>query len=366
MLFHSSIRKELARTFGATLVILITVVMTTTVIRTLGEATRGVFNPTDVMIIMGYSLLSQLPAILSFSLFLAIVSVLTRMYRDSEMVIWLGSGRGLTSLIRPLLGFAWPVFVLILVLAMLVLPWAFSQIEDLRDKYQKRSDVSRVEPGQFQESANGDKVFFIDKDSSNKEQGINVFMVTRERGIETVTSADRGTVQVDDGQKRLVLENGQRVEIATATRETNFSTFERYTIKLGFDAPSSRKSVPTSTLPTSELLASSLPPHRGELVWRLGFFLAAINVIFLGLAVSGFNPRVGRASNLIFAFMAYLVYFNMLALGKNWVETGRIPADQLVLYLHGGMFAFSMLWLTIRQNHWILRLPVHWRKGANR
>ena len=364
MLFHSSIRKELARTFGATLVILITVVMTTTVIRTLGEATRGLFAPTDVMIIMGYTVLSQLPAILSFSLFLSIVSVLTRMYRDSEMVIWLGSGRGLTSLIRPLLRFAWPVFVLILTLALLVLPWAFSQIEDLRDQFQKRSDVSRVEPGQFQESANGDKVFFIDKDSSNKEQGINVFMVTRERGIETVTSADRGTVEVDDGQKRLVLENGQRVEIAMDTRQSNFSTFERYTIKLGFDAPSARNFVPASTLATKDLLASPLPAHRGELVWRAGFFLAAVNVIFLGLAVSGFNPRVGRANNLIFAFMAYLVYFNMLALGKNWVETGRMPAGQLLLYLHGGVFAISMLWLTVRHNHWALRLPARWHRGA--
>ena len=364
MLFHSSIRKELARTFGAILVILITVVMTTTVIRTLGEASRGIFNPTDVMLIMGYSVLSQLPAILTFSLFLAIVSVLTRMYRDSEMVIWLGSGRGLTSLIRPLLGFAWPVFVLILTLALLVLPWAFGQIEDLRDRYQKRSDISRVEPGQFQESANGDKVFFIDKDSSNKEQGVNVFMVTRERGVDTVTSADRGTVQADEGQKRLVLENGQRVEITTATREASFSTFERYTIKLGFDAPSTRNFVPASTLPTAALLASPLPAHQGELVWRAGFFLAAINVIFLGLAVSGFNPRVGRASNLVFAFMAYLVYFNLLALGKNWVETGQMSAGQLLLNLHGGVFVLSLLWLTIRHNHWALRLPARWRTGA--
>jgi len=366
MLFHSSIRKELARTFGATLVILITVVMTTTVIRTLGEASRGIFNPTDVMIIMGYWVLSQLPAILSFSLFLAIVSVLTRMYRDNEMVIWLGSGRGLSSLIRPLLHFAWPVFVLILILALLVLPWAFSQIEDLRDQYQKRSDVSRVEPGQFQESANGDKVFFIDKDSSNKEQGINVFMVSRERGVETLTSASRGTVQVADGQKRLVLENGQRVEINMDTRESNFSTFERYTIKLGFAAPTARDFVPASTLPTTDLLASPLPALQGELVWRVGFFLAAINVIFLGLAVSGFNLRVGRASNLVFAFLAYLVYFNMLALGKNWVETGQMPAAQLVLYLHGGMLALSLTWLTIRHNHWALRLPARWRAGAKR
>ena len=52
MLFHSSIRKELARSFGATLVVLVTVVMTMTLIRTLGEASRGTFNPADVMIIM--------------------------------------------------------------------------------------------------------------------------------------------------------------------------------------------------------------------------------------------------------------------------------------------------------------------------
>jgi lipopolysaccharide export system permease protein len=236
----------------------------------------------------------------------------------------------------------------------------------LRDKYQKRSDVSRVEPGQFQESGNGDKVFFIDKDSSNKEQGINVFMVTREPGgIETVTSAERGTVQVVDGQKRLVLESGQRLEISLDSRESNFSTFERYSTNLGFDAPSVRNLGPARTMATIDLLFSPLPTAHGELVWRAGFFLSAINVIFLGLAVSGFNPRVGRASNLIFAFMVYLVYFNLLALGKNWVEAGELPALQLLLYLHGGVFALSLVWLAVRHNYWTVRIPARWRAGAN-
>ena len=54
MLFHSSIRKELARSFGATLIVLVTVVMTMTLIRTLGQASRGSFNPSDVMLVMGY------------------------------------------------------------------------------------------------------------------------------------------------------------------------------------------------------------------------------------------------------------------------------------------------------------------------
>ena len=41
MLFHSSLRKELARSFGATLVVLVTIVMTMMLIRTLGLASRG-------------------------------------------------------------------------------------------------------------------------------------------------------------------------------------------------------------------------------------------------------------------------------------------------------------------------------------
>ena len=95
MLFHSSLRKELARSFGATLVVLVTIVMTMTLIRTLGLATRGSVNPQDVMMVMGYVVLGYLPTILTLCLFIAIVGTLSRMYSDSEMVIWFAAGRGL-------------------------------------------------------------------------------------------------------------------------------------------------------------------------------------------------------------------------------------------------------------------------------
>lgn len=57
MLFDSSIRRELARSFGATLVVLVTVVMTMMLIRTLGQASRGSVNPSDVMLVMGFTVL---------------------------------------------------------------------------------------------------------------------------------------------------------------------------------------------------------------------------------------------------------------------------------------------------------------------
>ncbi|MBU3646917.1 MAG: LPS export ABC transporter permease LptF, partial [Limnohabitans sp.] len=56
MLFHSSIRKELARSFGATLIVLVTIVMTMMLIRTLGQASSGSVNPTEISLVMGYTM----------------------------------------------------------------------------------------------------------------------------------------------------------------------------------------------------------------------------------------------------------------------------------------------------------------------
>ena len=189
MLFDSSIRKELARSFGATLVVLVTVVMTMMLIRTLGQASRGSVNPSDVMLVMGFTVLGQLPIILSLSLFVAVVSTLSRMYRDSEMVIWFASGRGLASLLRPLLRFAWPVMAVIAVLSLAVWPWSNTQIQELKTRYERRSDIDRIAPGEFQESANGRRVFFIDKESPDPQSANNVFIVTSDAKGEAVTSA---------------------------------------------------------------------------------------------------------------------------------------------------------------------------------
>ena len=358
MLFHSSIRKELARSFGATLVVLVTVIMTMTLIRTVGEASRGTFNPTDVMIIMGYTVLSDMPTILSLSLFIAILSVVTRMYKDSEMVIWFGSGRGVMSLLTPMFRFSWPILVVILVLAMFVLPWAFGRIEDLRDKFEKRGDIARVEPGQFQESANGDRVFFVERNSEGKQTGNNVFIATKEAGKETITSAKTGRIEIIGRDKFLILKNGQRLEKDTVKSDLNVSVFDTYGVRVGVDDSSSRTYIPVESIPTLGLIADPAPQKLAELSWRIGLVLAAVNFVLLGIASAGMNPRVGRVANLGFAFLLFVVYFNLLVLGKTWVESGKVQFGVYLLQLHGGAAVLSLLWLAKRHNNWEFRLPV--------
>jgi lipopolysaccharide export system permease protein len=352
MLFDSSLRKELARSFGATLIVLVTVVMTMTLIRTLGMASRGSFNPSDVMLVMGYSVLTTMPNIMAMSLFAACVMTLSRLYADSEMVIWLASGLGLLRLLKPLLRFAWPLLLAIAALALLALPWANRQIETLRTQYESRGDLERVQPGQFQEAGGGTRVFFVEKDPSNEWRARNIFVATSEGGKETVTSARSGHTELIGGDRYLVLENGQRLEIAPGRTDVKIGEFERYRIRVAHDPIGPRVELPLSSLSTLELLRTPTPWHLGEVSMRIGFVLAGLNLVVLALAATRVNPRVGRTGNLFFSLLLFQVYVNLMMLGQNWIASGKVGFVAFNLLLHGGMLALGLLWLAQRHSNW--------------
>ena len=366
MLFHSSIRKELARSFGATLIVLVTVVMTMTLIRTLGQASRGSFNPSDVMMVMGYTVLTFLPNIMTMGLFISVVATLTRLYRDGEMVIWFGSGTGLTGLIAPLFRFAWPILLAVGALALFALPWANQRIEDIRDHYERRGDLDRVEPGRFQESADGSKVFFVEKNPTSLRSGNNVFIATTEADKETVTTASSGRIENIGNDQFLILKNGQRLESSTGKSDQKMSDpkipdlkvseFEEYGTRVATGQAGLRDDAPLNTVPSLNLVLTPTPRHLGEISWRIGFALAAANLIILAIASSRINPRMGRTGNLVFSLFAFQIYLNLLNLGQNWIAQEKIGFLAFVVLLHGGVLALSVTWLTIRHNNWSLSL----------
>ena len=68
--------------------------------------------------------------------------------------------------------------------------------------------------------------------------------------------------------------------------------------------------------------------------------------------LAGVNPRVGRAANIGFAFMAFILYFNFLSLGKTWIESGQVPMGVFFVALHGGIFLLATVLLLKRHNGW--------------
>ena len=134
IIFKQAMQRELSRTFGATLVVLVTIVMTMMLIRTLGLASKGAINPQEVLLIMSYSVLGHTPTILALSLFITVVSTLARMIGDNEVVIWLSSGQSLISFLKPLFRFAAPIFITIALMVFMIWPWANTQMKDLRER----------------------------------------------------------------------------------------------------------------------------------------------------------------------------------------------------------------------------------------
>jgi lipopolysaccharide export system permease protein len=364
MLFHSSLRKELARSFGASLVVLVTIVMTMSLIRTLSQASRGSVNPQEVLMIMGYSVLGYLPPILTLCLFIAIVGTLSRMYRDSEMVIWFAAGRGLSAFLAPLFRFAWPVLAVIGLLALVIWPWANQQTQDMKDRYGKRGDLERVAPGQFQESASGNRVFFLDKDTPDNKSGKNIFISTSEHGKETVTSARSGRIVAMGQDQFLQLNNGQRLESSLTAPGLKISEFEELGNRVGGTDLVTQDKVPAKALTTWTLVREPTAPNRGELAWRLGLALAALNFVVIAVAVSSVNPRAGRSGNLVFALFAFVVYYNLLNLGQSWIADGRTSLTGFMLGLHGGALLAGSLWLAKQHNSWTLRLRPRRRAPA--
>ncbi|MDO8776706.1 MAG: LPS export ABC transporter permease LptF [Burkholderiaceae bacterium] len=356
MLFHSSIKKELSRTFGATLVVLITVVMTMMLIRVLFLANRGRVNPTDVLLIMGYFVLGHLPTILTLCLFIAIVATLSRMYGDSEMVIWFTSGRGLSGLLRPLFSFSWPVCLVIGLLALFVWPWSNEQTQNMRTKFEQRSDLDRITPGTFQESANGNRVFFIDKETADANGKVlgrnNIFISAVSGGKESVTTARAGRLENQGGSQFLLLSSGQRSETDIKSGQTKVSEFEEYgnLVKSSKINPLDTTSVKTRS--SWELLTKPIPAHLGELAWRIGLAFAAFNFVVLGIAIASGNPRVGRSGSFVFALFTFVLYYNLINLSQSWIASGNYPFASLLLIVHGGAFLLGALWLTKRHNNW--------------
>lgn len=351
MLFDSSLRKELSRSFGGTVVVIVTIVVTIMLIRTLGQAAGGRVSPQDVALMLGYVMLGHLPTVLSLSVFVAVVSVLTRQHRDSEMAIWFSSGQSLWRFLPSVLRFAAPILLLIASMVLFVWPWANQNITSLRERYEQRSDLSRVAPGQFQSSRNGQRVFFIDKESPQEGTGRNIFILDQREDRESVTTAQAGSIDLSsDNARLLTLRHGARTDLDLEGGTRTISRFDRYQVRLNEARSQALQAPPPKARSSLDLLTQRSRESDSELAYRFGQMAAAINLVLLGLGLVSGDPRRANSWSLLYALLTFVVYFNLLNLSQAWVSNGRLSLGAALLAVHGSitLLALAQLWWRAR------------------
>ena len=232
MIFRRLLVNEFASSAGGVFTVLFSIVLTVGLVTILGEAAGGDVDSRSVFELMVYSSLTNLPALLALSIFIAILMVMIRSWQDSEMVVWFSSG-GLSLLrwVGPVLRFALPMVALVGVISLVITPWAKAQIERTSQQFEQRDDVNRISPGRFIETEGGARVFFIEEVSEDGTQIRNIFMSERNGRGETIVKADSGEIRVtDSGIRYAVLKNGRRYDTSSgedaAWRVVDFDTYE--------------------------------------------------------------------------------------------------------------------------------------------
>jgi len=325
MIFRRALQRELASSAGATFTVLFTVLVTWTLIRVLGSAAGGKVASGDVLALIGFAILSYLPTILTLTTFIAVLAVVTRSYRDSEMVVWFASGMSLRRWIRPVLTFGVPIMALVAVLALLVTPWAAMKRTEFVERFQKREDLKRVAPGQFRESSSNDRVFFVERSTAGATVVQNVFVNSNDGKRNSIVVAKEGVIETDaKGGQYLVLTNGRRYQGTPGQADFQSMEFERYSMRVATKMPVLGADTPINALPTSALLKVENQYTRAELLSRISQPIVCLVLILLAIPLGFVNPRAGSSANMILALLIFFTYNNLTKLLERSVQRGKL------------------------------------------
>ncbi|NOV25168.1 LPS export ABC transporter permease LptF [Cupriavidus necator] len=351
MILQQALRRELAYTAGAVFLVMLTFMLTSLVIRILGMAANGKASPNDVLMLIGLATIGYLSILLSATLFISTLIVLTRWYKDSEMVVWFSAGISLRDLVKPVLQFAAPFIVLALLLGMFAWPWANQQSALFRDRFEQRGVMSMIAAGRFIEPAKANYVLFIEGIDADMKHARNVFVANAEANKIGVALAHQGQFEtMPNGDRLVVMEHGRRYSGTPGQIDYRIVEFERYAVKIDNKPPESEASLPPKSRDTIDLTRNPTRENLGELVWRISLPILAFNFVMIAIPLAYVNPRLGRYTPLVFAVLIYLTYSNLINLSQSWVRNGSIPFWLAWWPIHLTVFLGALLLFRYRQN----------------
>lgn len=367
MIFSSSFKRDLNGVAGVMFATLFTIMVTTTLTRFLGRAASDRIASTDVLPLIAFTSIGFIPVLLVLTVFLSILVVLSRAWRDSEMVIWFASGQGLTAWLRPVYAFVLPYALVVAAVSLVVSPWANRQIEELRRQFERREDVSQVAPGQFRESRSANRVFFVESVNKEQTEVNNVFVAQKDGDRIIVVASLGGQVEAQpSGERSLVLDNGRRYDGTWGGAEYSLMEFERYGVRIeprtGPGLPE-----PTAGRSTVDLIREPTPPNLAELMARISLPVSVLVVALLAIPLAFVNPRIGSSLNLVIGVLIYFTYTNFNGLMRAWIQQGRIGFAIGVWLTHAIVIAIAVYMFRRRTTlpRWSLgRLFAGWRRRS--
>lgn len=315
-----------------------------------------------VLKLMGLTSIEYLSLMVPAAFFFAVMLTLGRMYRDSEMAALNACGVGAGRLLRPLLWAAVVVSGGLAVLSFDTVPWAARMSAEIRIEGQRQVQLTALEPGRFRSASAGRLVFYA-RDRNAAGQLTGVFIQQRtEQGVEVVTAGRaEQRVALDRDENYLVLYDGVRYTGLPGSPEFRIARFQEHGIPL----PIPRRADPAQQrrqMSTFALLGTGDVEDVAELHWRLAAPASLLVLTLLAVPLARSPPRSGRYGRLGFAILVFVLYSNLLGVGRTLVEKGHVPPWLGLWWVHATLLCLALLMLYLHGGGaW--RLRARWRRA---
>lgn len=317
--------------------------------RYLAEAAVGNMPADVIFSLLGFSSLGALSILLPIAAFLGVMLTLGRMSSDNELTVMAACGISRKRIIRNVLIFSGVVAAIVAYLSLTVVPSVLAERYELEQKAKMSANTTGLVAGSFKESRNGDWTFYSEKLSSDKQLMENVFIEIHRKNKPLIFRSDTGhfEVDVDTGDKFLVLNDGYRYEGKAGQQDFTIAEFESHSllVEKGDDGQVRERH---KALPTSVLWQRGGLEDIAEIQWRISAAIMTLVLCISAIPLSNAGPRQGRYAGFVPAVLLYIIYSNLLGVNQAWIEKGSISVGVGMVWVHL-MMAMIMLFLMYRQ-----------------
>ncbi|MCX7099771.1 MAG: LPS export ABC transporter permease LptF [Methylococcales bacterium] len=346
--------QDLLRTMLAVLSVIVVIIVSRKFIRVLDEAIAGKISNDALLSILGYKTLLASVEFLPVALFMAVLMVLGRMYRDEEMAAVSSAGGGAGTLYKAVFLLAFPLSILVVGLSLYVSPWAETQVDKLMAQDQESSGLGGISAGMFTEYSQGDLVFYVEKITTDKTMH-RVFVQNRQQAQVGIINAETAQVQDLPDGRYIVFGQGERVQGVPGTLTYVIEQFAEYAVRI--ESKVSVAKFNRQAFPVDMLWGSSDTHDTAELQRRLAIPLGVLLLTVIAVPLAQITPRGGVYGNMLVGFLIYFSYGNFLRVSQSWVINGTIPGwlglsgINLLLLLAGSILVarlYGWRWLLMK------------------
>ena len=318
----------------------------------------------ELLPLISYNMLRDIPIILTLSLFLAIIISISQLYKNSEALVMNSIGLGEKDFI----GFIQPIvilsFILIFCLTIFAVPWAKQQKSLAESETVNASEFSFITEGRFESFKDGEIVFYAAEssivDSKGEQNMEEIFIYSAGNGSPIIVFASEAKKYTDSVSKSvyLRLKNGVRYAGLPGDKNINMLDFELYDLEIiSGDIKNSIISFSEIEEMTSfKLLNQNNLLAYAEMQWRFSQPISILLLSVLGVFLGKSSPRTGKGVNLIFGVIIFMIYNNGLLVAKSSIESGQLSPIIGMWSIHLSLLLFLIIFYQFRDgriNHFI-------------